>query len=72
MLEEAELISRNYCLSDDEVAELDLVIAWLRRRACLGDKHLTKALEKEMGHQVKPPTKAAKKIERLVKKKNEE
>ena len=47
-------------------AEFRLIECWLRRRACLGDKRLTKAIECEMGRQVRPTGKAAKAMERLV------
>jgi hypothetical protein len=47
-------------------AEFRAIECWLRRRACLGDKRLTNALEHEMGRQVKPTGKAAKAMERLV------
>lgn len=49
-------------------AEMRLIAAWLRDRACGGDAVLRRQLGKETGRQAKPAGKMAKQIERLAKK----
>lgn len=50
------------------LAELKLIEAWLRDRACGGDAVLRRQFGRETGRQAKPTGKMAKQIERLVKK----